>query len=76
MTEPLNAEGLTWEEWAYAAGAPPKTQGSVTIGGVVYPVDYDARRRRAWADGEDPTEWRKALEDAEWKAYVEKYGLA
>lgn len=47
MREPTNYEGLTWEEWKYAAGV-----------GTVY---GDRRQWAAfleWCNGVDPTEWR------------------
>lgn len=57
-----NVEGLTWSEWAYAAGVeepPLRHVGSGT-------ASHDARgyawlyptERRAWRAGEDPTDWR------------------
>ena len=46
--------------------------GIVSVDGLIYPVDFDAPRRQAWRDGEDPTEWRKAKEEWEWEAYKER----
>lgn len=46
-----NAEGLTWPEWAYAAGVPPEF-------GLAPTLDALYAWRSAWRTGEDPSEWR------------------
>ena len=49
--EATNVEGLTWEEWSYAAGLSPDF--------VLAPsTEVLYERRNAWRAGEDPTEWR------------------
>lgn len=58
-SEEINREGLTWEEWAYAAGVEPTSPGRVTVGSVAYPFDPQHKERRAWLQGEDPTDWRE-----------------
>lgn len=51
-----NAEGLTWTEWAAAAGLPF----SDLRYELYHPVLPAWRaERRAWRNGEDPTDWRK-----------------
>jgi len=47
----INYEGLTWEEWAYAAAIPPEF-------GLAPSVAQLYEWRNAWKAGEDPTEWR------------------
>lgn len=55
-THKPNREGLTWDEWAYAAGSPELgfCQPTVIEGRAKYPVLFPA-----WEAGEDPTEYRK-----------------
>lgn len=48
---PTNPEGMTWIEWKHAAQV-PKT--------------HAVKARKAWRDGEDPTEWR---------AWAQRWGL-
>ena len=62
LQEKVNAEGLTWSEWAYAAGVrEPVMHGvwdaytSHWVPGYAY---LFRKERRAWRKGEDPTEWR------------------
>lgn len=47
-----NKEGLTWDEWARAAFLKP-----VGSYGTFDPSSFRPERK-AWRDGEDPTEWR------------------
>jgi len=66
-----NVEGLTWEEWAYAAGVEPTTPGYVFAYGYSYPYDPQRELRRAWKAGEDPTDWRKHHADLAHAKYRE-----
>lgn len=63
--EKTNREGLTWAEWAYAAGVPePVYQLGVGFDNDVVRFSpntkgYSAhfrKERKAWRAGEDPTE--------------------
>lgn len=63
----MNKEGLTWEEWAYAAAIPePIYQQGVGFEGGVVRFSHALRgyrnrfrkERKAWRNGEDPTEWK------------------
>lgn len=54
----VNAEGMTWEEWAYAAGVQPEPILSVPLYGHNYPLDPLREKRAAWRIGEDPSEYR------------------
>jgi len=77
----LNPEGLTWEEWAYAAGVEepltrlvglpsdrydPQTNTWVPVApartrhGFRGYAHLFRKERKAWREGEDPTEWRAA----------------
>lgn len=67
VTSQTNHEGLTWPEWAYAAGIQePKYRHAVKSGGAPVWVSHElpgyaylfVNERRAWRNGEDPTEWR------------------
>ena len=42
-----NREGLTLQEWLAAANLGEKT----------YTLEEERKQRKAWRDGEDPTEW-------------------
>lgn len=74
-----NPEGLTWAEWAYAAGIPepavrglglPAPRWDPLTKTAYYPPIHRAghdrpgyaylfrKERKAWRQGEDPTEWR------------------
>jgi len=44
---PTNCEGLTWKEWLDASGCAELTRNS-----------HQVTLRKAWREGEDPTEWR------------------
>lgn len=63
--ERVNPEGLTWPEWAYAAGIAEPTRmkcASYFVHGHSHDhpgyAQYFRKERRAWRHGEDPTEWR------------------
>lgn len=58
----VNNECLTFEEWACAAGV-AKFGGDRFIPlSLNHRYNYPANIRKAWANGEDPTEWKAALE--------------
>jgi len=68
-SEQMNKEGLTWSEWAYAAAIEePPTRG-IGLGAntnIIHRTHHGMRgyarhfrnERKAWRNGEDPTEWR------------------
>lgn len=74
--EPLNPEGLSWAEWACAAGVAKFQQRQVPFAEPTVVGEFLRRRDgqfapwgfseyghdvlRAWSAGEDPTEWRAA----------------
>lgn len=67
MRHTLNRKGLTFEEWVCAAGLAVIDQGLVQPYTYSYPVGPEVRRRityyplwvrKAWREGEDPTEYR------------------
>lgn len=73
----VNREGLTFEEWVCAAGvaifgylhgdgvAPYSTSGpdlSSSKRRRWYRYWYPRKIRKAWREGEDPTDWRAELE--------------
>lgn len=51
----VNAEGVTWLEWRQAVG-------------VYAPVG--SKLHRAWLAGEDPTEWRKHVDNLQHKVFA------
>jgi hypothetical protein len=61
----INKEGMTWEEWAYAAAIPEPTHTMPNTSWIHW-RGHDSpgysrhfrKERRAWRLGEDPTEWR------------------
>lgn len=52
----MNQEGLTFEEWHNAALSGNARRAAH------YPQFAKKHLRRAWENGEDPTEWRAAIE--------------
>lgn len=53
-----NNEGLTFEEWVCAAEV-AKFNGDKFIPlSLNHRYNYPDYTRKAWADGEDPTEWK------------------
>lgn len=57
--EKTNHEGLTWPEWAYAAGVlEPRMLGHHATHEAAGYAHLYVNERRAWRNGEDPTEWR------------------
>lgn len=71
----MNGEGMTWEEWACAATIPYRGiyTGHTHIA-IHFPAALFRKERRAWRAGEDPTEWRKALDDQRHAKYVAAHG--
>lgn len=61
-----NCEGLTWDEWAYAAAIPEPTwdmrcTARFSNGYDHWQAGYSQhfrKEREAWRGGEDPTDWR------------------
>lgn len=53
-----NAEGLTWSEFRRAAGRNKLTD-----------PQEKTELRKAWKNGEDPSEWRKHYADKDYEAY-------
>lgn len=54
-----NKEGMTWPEWARAAGTPVSLP-SIASGKLSGKLEDEYKRMRAaWKRGEDPTEHRK-----------------
>lgn len=64
----INNEGLTFEEWACAAGVAKFTTNNefVPLMQRKYRYNYPANIRKAWADGVDPTEWKARLKRDAW----------
>ena len=60
MGERTNREGLTWDEWAAAAALPTERiyRKNLFFDRDGYPPRKYPKQRRAWREGEDPTEWR------------------
>lgn len=56
----VNVCGLTWNRWAYAAGLKPAHSGDTGLLDPVFPPARFRKQRKAWAAGEDPTEYRAA----------------
>ena len=59
-----NSEGLTWVEWLHATYYQ-------TMSIAVQQLYGFHALRQAWTDGEDPTEWRKALSDLEARTHAD-----
>jgi len=49
---PTNREGMTWIEWLAASGCEDMIN-----------TYMGPSLKKAWRDGEDPTEWRKGFEE-------------
>lgn len=57
-----NREGMTWSEWAYAATIPEWIGPFSSDHAATGHSEFLRKERKAWRNGEDPTEWRAALE--------------
>ncbi len=57
-----NKEGLTFEEWACAAGVAKFNSDKFVSLSSNHRYNYHTYIRKAWVNGEDPTEWKAALE--------------
>lgn len=74
--DPKNVEGMTWPEWAYAAGVrEPHIRGiGLSVDGLFHGASHHWRgyrdrfpkERKAWKAGEDPSEWRAAAKGHVW----------
>ena len=53
----INHEGLTFDEWALAAGY-REYERNPAAWYDPFPTESWRKERRQWADGEDPTEYR------------------
>jgi len=62
MLNQTNKEGLTWLEWARAATVyDDNVMSRFGDPNTIY-IEFD-KAMTAWRNGEDPTEWRKHMEE-------------